>query len=56
MFGRQRVDAYRVAGGVEAVLLLDELTTEMIAYGHHLPPSLRKLVLKTKGTDRVFLL
>jgi N-acetylglucosamine-6-phosphate deacetylase len=55
MSSLQRVDAYRVAGVVEAVLLLDELTTEMIADGHHLPPSLMKLVVKTKGTDRVCL-
>jgi N-acetylglucosamine-6-phosphate deacetylase len=55
MSGLQRVDAYRVAGVIEAVLLLDELTTEMIADGHHLPPSLMKLVLKTKGTDHVCL-
>jgi N-acetylglucosamine-6-phosphate deacetylase len=49
----QRVSAYRVAGVVESVLLLDELSTEMIADGHHLPPSLMKLVLKAKGLDNV---
>jgi N-acetylglucosamine-6-phosphate deacetylase len=49
----RRVKAYRVAGVLEATLLLDTLTTEMIADGHHLPPSLMRLVLKTKGTDRV---
>lgn len=51
----RRMDAYRVAGVVESVLVLDELTTEMIADGHHLPPSLMKLVLKTKGIDKVCL-
>lgn len=51
----RRVSAYRVSGVVEATLLLDELTTEMIADGHHLPPSLMKLVLKCKGMDRVCL-
>jgi N-acetylglucosamine-6-phosphate deacetylase len=50
-----RVDAYRVSGVLEATLILDELTTEMIADGHHLPPSLMKLVLKTKGFDKVCL-
>ena len=49
----RRVKAYRVAGVLEATLLLDNLTTEMIADGHHLPPSLMRLVLKAKGTDRV---
>jgi N-acetylglucosamine-6-phosphate deacetylase len=28
---------------------MDELTTELIADGHHLPPSLMKLVLHSKG-------
>jgi N-acetylglucosamine-6-phosphate deacetylase len=55
MSGMQRIEAYRVAGLIEAALLLDELTTEMIADGHHLPPSLMKLVLKTKGSDKVCL-
>ena len=49
----RRVNSYRLAGVLEATLLLDELTTEMIADGHHLPPSLMKLVIKNKGVDRV---
>ncbi|MEM3433099.1 MAG: N-acetylglucosamine-6-phosphate deacetylase [Candidatus Methanomethyliaceae archaeon] len=48
-----RVRAYRFAGVLEATLLLDSLTTEIIADGHHLPPSLMQLILKAKGTDRV---
>ncbi len=51
----QRIDAYRVSGVLESALLLDELTTEIIADGHHLPPSLMKLVLKTKGLDKACL-
>lgn len=51
----RRVSGYRLAGVVESTLLLDELTTEMIADGHHLPPSLMRLVLKTKGLDRICL-
>ncbi len=51
----QRVEAYRVTGVLESVLLLDDLTTEIIADGHHLPPSLIKLVLKSKGLNRVCL-
>jgi len=49
----RRVQAYRFAGVLEAALLLDQLTTEMIADGHHLPPSLMSLVIKAKGTERV---
>ena len=55
MGGVQRVSAYRVTGLIESTLLLDELTTEMIADGHHLPPSLMQLVLKAKGLDKVCL-
>lgn len=51
----ERINSYRVSGVLEAALLLDELTTEMIADGHHLPPSLMKLVLKAKGLNRVCL-
>lgn len=49
----RRFKAYRFAGVLEATLLLDDLTTEMIADGHHLPPSLMRLVVKAKGTERV---
>ncbi len=51
----KRIDAYRVSGVLEAALLLDELTTEIIADGHHLPPSLMRLALKNKGLDRICL-
>lgn len=51
----ERINAYRVSGVLEATMLLDELTTEMIADGHHLPPSLMKLALKTKGLNRICL-
>jgi N-acetylglucosamine-6-phosphate deacetylase len=50
-----RIDAYRIAGVVEATLLIDGLTTEMIGDGHHLPPSLMQLILKAKGLERVCL-
>ncbi|HHY47787.1 MAG TPA: N-acetylglucosamine-6-phosphate deacetylase [Firmicutes bacterium] len=53
MSGLRRVNAYRVSGVIESTLLIDELTTEMIADGHHLPPSLMQLVLRTKGLDKV---
>jgi len=55
MSGLHRVKAYRVSGVIESTLLIDELTTELIADGHHLPPSLIKLVLHTKGMDKVCL-
>jgi len=43
-----RVNGYRVSGLVESTLLLDSLTAEMIGDGHHLPPSLTRLLLKAK--------
>lgn len=43
----------RIAGVVESALLLDDLTTEVIADGKHLPAELIKLVIKAKGVDKV---
>jgi N-acetylglucosamine-6-phosphate deacetylase len=43
----------RIIGIVETTLLLDELTTEVISDGKHLPPELIKLVIKAKGLDKV---
>ena len=53
MSGLKRINAYRISGVIESTLLLNELTTEIIADGHHLPPSLMKLIIKTKGLDKV---
>lgn len=43
------------AGVMEATLYFDELTTEVIADGKHLAPSLLKLAYKAKGPDRLAL-
>lgn len=48
-----RDEGYRLAGTLESVLLLDDLTTELIADGHHLPPSLLKLAIKAKGVSAI---
>ncbi|NLF38147.1 N-acetylglucosamine-6-phosphate deacetylase, partial [bacterium] len=45
----KRVNAKRFAGMVEAALLCDDLTTEVIADGRHLPTSLLRLAYKNKG-------
>lgn len=55
MSGVRRVRAYRVAGVIEAGLLLDDLTVEIIADGRHLPASLLRLIYKCKGPDRIAL-
>jgi len=50
-----REGAKRQGGIVEAALLMDELTTEVIADGKHLPPELIKLTIKCKTPDGVAL-
>jgi len=51
-----RVNAYRVAGVVEAGLYFDDLTTQVIADGKHLPASLLRLIYKCKGADKIALI
>ena len=53
MVGTERVNAYRVAGAVEAGLYFDDMYVEIIADGKHLPPDLVKMIVKIKGIDRV---
>lgn len=56
MKGVTRVNAYRVAGAVEAGYYIDGMDVEIIADGRHLPYSLLKLIYKLKGADRVSLI
>jgi len=56
MSGVRRIMARRVAGAVEAGLLLDSLTVEIIADGVHLPPSLLRLIYKCKGPSKIALI
>jgi len=56
MSGLKRINSYRIPGVIESALLLDELTVEMIGDGHHLPPSLIRLIIKCKGLDKVALI
>ena len=51
-----RVNAYRIAGVVEAGLYFDNLTTQVIADGKHLPPSLLRFIYKCKGADKIALI
>jgi len=50
-----REGPWRIPGLLETTLAYDELTTEVIADGKHLPPTLMRLVLKCKGLDRLCL-
>jgi N-acetylglucosamine-6-phosphate deacetylase len=49
----RRDNLRRVAGLVESVLLDDRVTTEIIADGYHIAPSLMQLALKVKGLERL---
>lgn len=51
-----RVNAYRIAGVVEAGLYEDRYTAQVIADGKHLPPSLLKLIYKCKGPEKIVLI
>ena len=53
MKGMERKNAYRIAGAIEAGLYLDDMYTEVIADGKHLPLELLKLIYKCKGKDRI---
>lgn len=55
MAGVKRVNAFRVAGAIEAGYLLDDLFVEVIADGRHLPKELLQLIYKIKGADRICL-
>ncbi len=50
-----RKNAYRYAGIVEAAYLLNELTSEIIADGKHLPPPLLQMVYRFIGPERTAL-
>jgi N-acetylglucosamine-6-phosphate deacetylase len=45
-----------ISGMVEAGLVCDDLTTEVIADGRHLPTSLLRLAYKCKGAGRLCLI
>lgn len=51
-----RVNGYRVPGVVEAGLLRDELSVQIIADLKHLPPALLMLIYKCKGADNISLI
>jgi N-acetylglucosamine-6-phosphate deacetylase len=56
MSGVSRRNAFRFAGVIESVYLMDEIDVEMIADGVHLPTPLLQLILKIKGVDKIALI
>ena len=51
-----RRSGYRFGGVVEAGLLEDGFTVQVIADGKHLPPELLRLIVKCKGADHISLI
>jgi N-acetylglucosamine-6-phosphate deacetylase len=56
MSGVTRRNAFRHAGVIESVYLIDEIDVEIIADGVHLPAPLLKLIYKIKGPERIALI
>lgn len=52
----RRIGINRFAGAVEAAYLLDDMYTEAICDGIHLPAELLKLIYKLKGDERMILI
>lgn len=55
MSGVHNVREFKVAGAIESILLLDQITVELIADGIHVPPVIMQLVEKVKGADSIAL-
>lgn len=55
MSGVFRRNAFRYAGVIESVYLIDEMKVEVIGDGIHLPAPLLKLIYKIKGPDKIAL-
>lgn len=53
--GVVRINCYRHSGIIESALLRDDLYTEAISDGHHLPDTLLSLIYKCKGVDKMIL-
>lgn len=51
-----KTGVFRTAGVVEAGLVQDELTTQVIADLRHLPQGLLRLIYKCKGDDKMYLI
>ncbi|MEJ0080597.1 MAG: hypothetical protein WDM78_06480 [Puia sp.] len=56
MSGVTRRNAFRYAGVIESVFLIDEMDVEVIADGVHLPAPLLKLIVKIKGPGKIALI
>jgi len=52
----RRIGAKRYSGMLEAALVEDDLTGEIIADGYHLPTSLMKIAYRMKGPEKLCLI
>lgn len=51
----RRIDAYRHMGVVDSGYVIDNMTVDIIADGHHLPAELLKMIVKLKPPDKICL-
>ena len=56
MPGFHKRGEFKYEGTVESVYLIDDMTVEIIADGHHLPDTIIRLVHKLKGVERTCLI
>ena len=55
MPGFHKKNEYKYEGTVESVLLIDDMSTEVIADGKHIPATILRLVYKLKGVEKLSL-
>lgn len=55
MPGFHKKKEYKYEGTVESVLLIDDMSTEVIADGKHIPATILRLVYKLKGVEKLSL-
>ena len=56
MPGFHKRKGYKYEGTVESIYLMDEMTVEVVADGIHVPPTILRLVYRTKGVEKTALI
>ena len=56
MPGFHKRKGYKYEGTVESIYLMDDMTVEVVADGIHVPPTILRLVYRTKGVEKTALI
>ena len=56
MPGFHKRQGYKYEGTVESIYLMEDMTVEVVADGIHVPPTILRLVYKTKGVEKTALI